>query len=163
MSSLFSRALALLVIVVSLSVAGCDAVTSSDSSPEWVGDWEIIESFGDAPPTTTYYSYTEESLTIFRAKQEEPGCDISRAEIVNVEDDRVTLQFGSNLSTERLEVSEERITGTIVRNNFASNEGETFEGVSVDGDPKELIGGGCQQSGVKSSKADPRLEPARSK
>ena len=144
-------------------MAGCDAVTSSDSSPEWVGDWEIIESFGEVPPTATYYSYTEESFTILRARQEEPGCEIIRAEIVNIEDDRVTLQFGSDVSTERLEVSEDRITGTIIRSNFASNEGETFEGVSVDGDPKELIGGGCQQSGVKSLEANPRLESARSK
>jgi hypothetical protein len=147
------------LLAATLLVGGCDVFGSSDSdsSPDWVGDWEIIEFAGETTEDDRYYSFTEESLTVVREpfQEDEEGCRILRWEIVNVEDDKVVLQLGDRLETDLLEVDGNNLTGTIVRSNNPEFEDETYEGVSVDGDPKELVGGGCQQSAAKSRAIHP--------
>jgi len=122
-----------------------------------VGDWEITEFAGEPTEGNVYYTFEEKSLTIIREpfQEDEQGCIIFRYDIENVEGDEIVINLNGELETNRLEVDGENLTGTIVRSNFQDSEGETYEGVSIDGDPKELVGGGCQQSVAKSLEVHP--------
>ena len=135
-------------------VSGCGVFGSSDSSPDWTGDWQVTQGFDEEPPDVDLYTtYTEESLTVVR--EAEDGCRIFRYEIVNVDGNEITYQVGNDLQTERLEVSGSTLTVTILRSNFSRNEGNSSEAISVEDSPTELVGGGCQQSTIQNNQVYP--------
>lgn len=153
----FSRSLFALGLAVALLIGGCDTFSSSDSSPDWVGDWEITAFAEEPTEDEIYYTFTEENFTIVREpfREGEEGCEIFRNEIENVEDDEVVIKVAGRLQTNRLEVNGKNLTGTIVRSNNQDFEGETYKGVSVNRDPKEIVGDGCQESAAKSLDVHP--------
>lgn len=158
-SSLFPRLLLSVFLALGLSMGGCDTF-SSDSSPAWTGDWEITElPYGRTPGNNTYFTFTEDDLTVVVEEEFTDGgdgsCNIYRHDIVNTDGNTVTIKFGDGLETDSLAVSNDSLTSTIIRSNTSQLEGETYKGVSVDTDPKELVGRGCERSGAKRGGAHP--------
>lgn len=113
------------------SLVSCDLFGSDDdSSPEWVGQWEV-EAFEDGTPDEPeYWNISEEEFKIVedeRAGQDEP-CGLAAFEVVNQDGDVIEL-LGRTTNVEgettelRLDVSGETMTATVLD---ASDEEESI-------------------------------------
>lgn len=126
-----------LLVVVGLSVVGCDSGGSNGGGPDWVGTWQVTSvtySSGDeaSPPVTTYWEITKDTFTETTSRSF-TGCVSTPGDDIDTDDNVLTYTQadgdGGTVEGE-FEVSDGELTVDVIE---ASNESYSqITAVSVD-------------------------------
>jgi hypothetical protein len=120
----------------------CDSGGESSSSPEWVGNWEVVAfDDGEAPDEPEYWAITEDEFDIV-TNDEGGGCTVSEGEIIESGGNVVTVDFeggegGDEVIEISLDVSGETMTGNIVESTEGGVGNETTV-ESINSNPRDL-------------------------
>lgn len=87
------RTLALsLLVVVGLSVVGCDS-SGSNGGPEWTGNWKLAEQAGTPVDRDEVWSMTKSEFESVQASDDGGGvCDVERWNVSNIDGNTVDLE-----------------------------------------------------------------------
>jgi len=88
-----------LLVVVGLSVVGCDSGGSNGGSgggPAWTGNWKLVDEGGAPVDREAVWSMTENEFESVQAPESAGGpCDLERWNVSNIDGNTVNLKGGT--------------------------------------------------------------------
>jgi hypothetical protein len=126
----------MLLVVLTLPLVSCDSGGSSgEDTPDWVGTWQRTSDDG------RYLDQNQERIKEVEENRSNSGCKIEVSEVLEVDENVITIEIPEGVQKARLEVSGDVQEATIIRNDAdPDSEGETTFWERVDGDPEDLAG-----------------------
>ena len=139
--NLSSSTLSLLLIASlgALTIVGCDSSGSNDSSPAWVGGWEVTSFNGSPTPEDNFLDLSTEKFTAIEPAPD--GCDILTFDIIARDGNTVTIDIPEGSEKDMLDVSDGTLTVTVLETDDPdSDPGDELTAESVDNPRSEA---GC--------------------
>lgn len=131
-----------LLLALVFPLVSCDS-GGSNSSPDWVGNWEITEVADGSPPAAPFFlDLDEDQFT--QIVEGSNGCIIANNDVLEQDGDVVTLDIEEGTERLSLDVSDGTLTVTAIESDDPNTSGgDEITAVSVDSDPREIAG--CSQ------------------
>lgn len=129
-----------LLLAITLPLVSCDSGGSNDSSsnksPDWVGNWEATKGIDGPTDLTTFLKLTKDQFTIVAKSSDE--CGISEFDVRKWSEDNMTLGIPEGTLKLGFDVSSETLSMTVLESDDESSEGNKVTAVRIDGDPLEI-------------------------
>lgn len=139
MKTLCRRGLSfLLLFALVLPLASCDS-GSANSSPNWVGNWEVISIDNEKTSNPFYFDLNQDRLKIVRVFSN--GCRVETGGITERSGSTIQFDFSSETWRGQFEVSngELKVTVLSVTGEYPDrHNGEEFVAQSVENDPQDI-------------------------
>jgi hypothetical protein len=126
-----------LLVIVGLSVVGCDSGGANGGGPDWVGNWRVIEENGESPSNPRIFSITESEIESVSDLGE--VCEVERWSVDNIENGNTLTLTGQ--TEEALDLT---LTLTIGDNGNLTAEGPGDGGIRTvfepaEGEPRDVL------------------------